>query len=281
MSQRGTRHAKSHTGMPRYRGYIGNIITTILLLTCSLTYTLRAQDSPITPTHTVTIHADGVTRTVVTDRATAGEVLLREKIVQDQYDRMTPLPDTPVHEGMAITVTRVTREIVSERIAMPPRVITRWTAKALRAPVVLQPGRPGIVIQRSEVWKIDGRVSAKNVLGTQVAQAPSSRVIIRSTVPSRGLLGRTRVLQMVATAYDPQTCRCNRTAIGMRATTGVIAVDPRVIPLGSRVHVEGYGYAIAGDTGGAIKGNIIDVCYPTRREAINWGRRRVTVTVLE
>ncbi|QGS68556.1 hypothetical protein CV093_08500 [Oceanobacillus sp. 143] len=59
----------------------------------------------------------------------------------------------------------------------------------------------------------------------------------------------------------------------------VIAVDPSVIPLGSVVHVEGYGYAIAGDIGGAIKGNKIDVYVPTQKAALNWGRRTVKVTI--
>jgi 3D (Asp-Asp-Asp) domain-containing protein len=59
---------------------------------------------------------------------------------------------------------------------------------------------------------------------------------------------------------------------------GIIAVDPNVIPLGSRVHVSGYGDAIAADTGGAIHGNIVDVWLPCG-EAYAWGRRTVTITV--
>src|SRR5699024_7881612 len=61
----------------------------------------------------------------------------------------------------------------------------------------------------------------------------------------------------------------------------VIAVDPSVIPLGSKVHVPGYGTAIAADTGGAINGNRIDVHVSSDGEAMNWGRRSVTVTVLD
>ena len=61
----------------------------------------------------------------------------------------------------------------------------------------------------------------------------------------------------------------------------VIAVDPKVIKLGTKVHVEGYGYAIAGDTGGAIKGSKIDVFFPTKKEAYNWGRKKVKIKILE
>jgi len=59
-----------------------------------------------------------------------------------------------------------------------------------------------------------------------------------------------------------------------------IAVDPRVIPMGSKVYIEGYGYAIASDTGSAIKGNIIDVFFNTEAEALNWGRRNVKIRIL-
>lgn len=61
----------------------------------------------------------------------------------------------------------------------------------------------------------------------------------------------------------------------------VIAVDPKVIPLGTKVHVEGYGYAIAGDTGSAIKGNKIDVFFSSKSEAYDWGRKKVKIKILE
>jgi len=77
-----------------------------------------------------------------------------------------------------------------------------------------------------------------------------------------------------STAY----CLGGTTATGMPVGRGIIAVDPSVIPLGSRVHVSGYGDAIAADTGGAIQGNIIDVWLPCG-EAYSWGRRSVTITV--
>lgn len=73
------------------------------------------------------------------------------------------------------------------------------------------------------------------------------------------------------------------TALGidLRQTSNVIAVDPNVIPLGSRVFVEGYGEAIAGDTGGAIVGNKIDVHFATVDACYQWGVRSVQVTILD
>ena len=87
-----------------------------------------------------------------------------------------------------------------------------------------------------------------------------------------------------STAYTASCSGCSGiTSTGIdlnkNSSTKVIAVDPSVIPLGSLVHVEGYGYAIAGDTGGAIRGNKIDVFVPTKKEAMNWGVRTVKVTI--
>lgn len=89
-----------------------------------------------------------------------------------------------------------------------------------------------------------------------------------------------------ATAYTAGCAGCSGiTATGIDLNNDpyakVIAVDPNVIPLGTRVYVEGYGYAVAGDTGGAIKGNKIDVHVPTKEEAYNWGRKTVNITILE
>lgn len=70
------------------------------------------------------------------------------------------------------------------------------------------------------------------------------------------------------------------TGIDLRVNPRVIAVDPSVIPLGSMVEVEGLGVYIAGDTGGAIKGNIIDIHYPTVSQALSWGRRNVRIRII-
>ena len=93
-------------------------------------------------------------------------------------------------------------------------------------------------------------------------------------------------LTMTATAYTAYCEGCsgitkNGTDIRANPDLKVIAVDPTVIPLGTRVWVEGYGEAIAADIGGAIKGNIIDVFIPSHEEALQWGRKTVKVRILE
>lgn len=71
------------------------------------------------------------------------------------------------------------------------------------------------------------------------------------------------------------------TAIGLRARKGIIAVDPRVIPLGTRIYVPGYGEALAADTGGWIKGNRVDLCFESLEECYRYGRRKIKIYLIE
>lgn len=92
----------------------------------------------------------------------------------------------------------------------------------------------------------------------------------------------TAVMSMEATAYLPSDGGGSGiTAMGIPATYGVVAVDPSIIPLGTRVYIPGYGTAIAADTGGAIYGYRIDLCMESYAEAMDFGRRVVTVYVLD
>ena len=90
--------------------------------------------------------------------------------------------------------------------------------------------------------------------------------------------GAERVMMMEATAY---TWTGQRTASGTWPAVGTAAVDPKVIPLGTRLWIEGYGEAVAEDTGGLVKGNIIDLYFPTESECWEFGRRQVEVRVME
>jgi len=94
-------------------------------------------------------------------------------------------------------------------------------------------------------------------------------------VPTVAPAGPGTQMTVQATGY---TLR-GTTATGIQTSWGVIAVDPSVIPLGTRMTVPGYGEGVAADTGGAVKGLVIDVWFPTREQALNWGWRTVTITL--
>lgn len=99
---------------------------------------------------------------------------------------------------------------------------------------------------------------------------------------SRGAMRYTNVMVMEASAYLPTdgggSCV---TATGLPATHGVVAVDPDVIPLGTRVYIPGYGVAIAADTGGMIEGAMIDLCMEDYDDCMEFGRRDIDVYILE
>ena len=121
----------------------------------------------------------------------------------------------------------------------------------------------------------------------EVVEEPQDVVVLRGThgLANRGGNWR-RPRVMVATAYEPGPRSCGKwatgyTATGVKAEKGVVAVDERTIPLGSRLYIPGYGFAVAADRGGAIKGNRIDLCFATYDEALRFGRRRVKVYILD
>ena len=97
---------------------------------------------------------------------------------------------------------------------------------------------------------------------------------------SRGNGEVVRTLKVIATAYSPEDPGVgNRTSLGLPLRKGVIAVDPRIIPYRTKLYVPGYGFGEALDTGGAIKGNRIDVAFMTRKEALKFGRKTLTIKI--
>ncbi|MGE7624284.1 3D domain-containing protein [Viridibacillus sp. NPDC096237] len=123
-----------------------------------------------------------------------------------------------------------------------------------------------------------GYVSSKYLTSTKKVSKPKTPS--RSGEPSRG-----QTMYVTATAYTAFCNGCSgktATGIDLRKNPNIklIAVDPKVIKLGSKVWVEDYGYAVAGDTGGAIKGSKIDVFISNKQAVYNWGRKRVKIKVL-
>lgn len=120
---------------------------------------------------------------------------------------------------------------------------------------------------------------------------PKQKLIVSKTKSSKAKSNSKKsnvkkVITVTATAYTGKCKGCSGiTATGINLKENpklkVISVDPKVIKLGTKVHVEGYGYAIAGDKGSAIKGNKIDVFIPSQKKAIQWGRKTVKVKILK
>lgn len=148
---------------------------------------------------------------------------------------------------------------------------------------VVQLGEKGLVKETIVVTYVDGKESKREIVNREILKEPRPQIIAYGTKDtqlvqaSRNLSDRKSLL-VEATAY---THTGNKTATGINPYYGVIAVDPKVIPIGTKLYVEGYGYGEALDTGGSIKGNKIDVFFETQRESLNWGRRDVKVYIVE
>jgi 3D (Asp-Asp-Asp) domain-containing protein len=188
--------------------------------------------------------------------------------------------------GTVVRVVRIEARLVEEVERVRPGRVLRADDGLPRGLVrVVQAGRPGLRVRRVALTLADGVVIDRREVGTVLLQPPQDRIVhvgARRVIASRGEFAGREILHMDATGYAPWTGRGvdDVTATGMRAGYGVVAVDPAVIPLGSRLYIEGYGVAIAGDTGGAIKGYRIDLGFDTAREAIRFGRRPVRVYIL-
>lgn len=181
----------------------------------------------------------------------------------------------------------------------------------------VQDGKEGLKKTEIERRYVNGTLVSSTVLNEEVAVEPQASIVEVGTMvpkpvvkkastsqakastsskqaqPSRGNARKT--ITMAASAYDlsyestgkrPGDKYYGITASGTKARPGVVAVDPRVIPLGTKLYIESldgssdYGYAVAEDTGGAIKGNRIDLFYSSRSAALNFGRRNVKVHIL-
>jgi len=237
------------------------------------------------PAVKVTVAADGSQWEWVSTERTVGRILKEAGIALGAKDRVSPSLKTKAFRAMKITVTRIDERIVTQREPIKFKSIVKYDIRS-SARGVLREGQNGEKEVRYLVTLKDGVKVASKPISAQVVKQPVNRVFLithPNQLASRGGMPFKRV-SMVATAYAPFHCGGSRNghcAMGMMATKGIVAVDPGIIPLGTKVYVEGYGFALAADTGGAIKGARIDLCFDTYAQAIRYGRRAVTVWVLD
>lgn len=231
----------------------------------------------------VTLEVDGQVRDLQTCQKTVGDLLKEQGIPVNAEDIVEPGVASRITEGTKIKVVRVQSEEEIKEVSIP--CPTRREADphlAVGFQRVVQAGRDGLEKQRWQVVYHDGQEVERRLVERSLLKEPVERVIrvgaLRQVSRSGQDIRFSRALDVIATAY---TYTGNNTASGIPPHFGAVAVDPQVIPLGSRLYVEGYGFARALDTGSAIKGNRIDVFFETREQTRRWGVRRVRVYVLE
>lgn len=223
--------------------------------------------------------------------ATVADFLTQQGIKLNEFDRVEPSLSETLQKDGVINVIRVEKvtDVVEEPIQFA--VITKKDeGLEMGKQVTVTEGKQGIVSKEYEVILENGKEVSRKIIGEQKLREKLDKVVAVGTKEldiqvSRGAETGTE-FYVNTTAYTAYCNGCSgRTATGfdLRANPGakVIAVDPRVIPLGTKVYVEGYGYAVAADTGGAIKGHKIDVFFPTKAEAFRWGVRKVKIKILQ
>ncbi|WP_332650549.1 ubiquitin-like domain-containing protein [Lysinibacillus sp. 54212] len=233
-------------------------------------------------------------RQVWSTSTTVANFLKQQEINIGEFDRVDkPMEDviTPNDKIAVVRVEKVT-DVVEESVDFA--VEKKKDSSLLKGKEkVVTEGKKGTVERTYEVIKENGKVISKTVQSEKVMTKPTTKVVAVGTKVLTASVSRDnnsslsggKEFYVTATAYTPYCNGCSgksATGIDLRSNPNLklIAVDPNVIPLGSKVWVEGYGYAIAGDTGGSIKGNKIDILVQTKSQAYSWGRKKVRIKVL-
>ncbi len=250
----------------------------------------------------VKIIADGSETILMTYRDTVGETLESSPVKPSGLDRLANVStEDKITKDMTIEITRVQELYVTESESVPFETVKKENNRLNSGTErTVKQGVEGELQKQYKVVTEDGKEVLKELVMETLLSSPISAIVEFGTVlnhtTSRGdVLRYGEVLSMRATAYtasfkdtgkSPGDPGFGITRTGIRAKKGVIAVDPRVIPLGTRVYVEvagstpDYGYAIAADTGGAIKGDLIDLYYDTQDFVDRWGVKKVKVYIL-
>jgi uncharacterized protein YabE (DUF348 family) len=224
--------------------------------------------------------------------ATVADFLTQQGIMLNELDRVEPSLTETISENGVVNVIRVEKvtDVVEEPVQFA--VVTKKDDSLEKGKEkVLTAGVQGSVSRKYEVLLENGKEVARKLISEQNIKEKKDQVVAVGTKDlalqvSRGAVETGKEFYVSSTAYTAYCNGCSgRTATGLNLRANpnmkIIAVDPRIIPLGTKVYVEGYGYAIAADTGGAIKGYKIDVFMPTNQDCYRWGRKKVKIKILQ
>lgn len=251
----------------------------------------------------IEITVDGETKQMYTLGKDVGSALQDLQIPLGADDKLSLPLDAPVSEGTQLQITRVKKEIEETTEPIAFDVVKQNDPKLLKGKEeVVQEGREGILLKKIEKVYEDGKLVSENVIDQSVQQESVNKVVAVGTknpvtvlsaaspsvdeVTKGGVtFGAKQILNNVTlTAYSAGPASTGKsagdsgygiTSTGTRVTEGrTIAVDPKVIPLGWWVYIDGLGFRRAEDTGSAVKGNVIDVYFDNESYAHKFGTKR-------
>ena len=245
----------------------------------------------------LTLNDGGNSKKVFSTSTTVADFLEKQNITLNEYDRVEPAAGEKIAQNDTVRVIRVEKvnDVVEEPVDFKEKEQGDSSMYKGESAVISE-GVKGLVKRNFETIKENGKVVSRTLIDETVLKNPVDRVVAVGTksVPNSSALvkssapkanSKVKEMYVEATAYSPYDAGMSgitATGINIRKNpnTKLIAVDPKVIPLGSKVWVEGYGVAIAGDTGGAIKGRRIDILMPTKDDCFDFGRRTVKVRII-
>lgn len=232
---------------------------------------------------------------------TVEEVIQHMNIEIDENDIVTPSLNESINQDLEIKIVKVDEEIENVEEEIPFKIIEKNNDELFKGKILkIQNGENGLKEITIKRRYENGQLVSETTESSTIVREPIDEIVERGTkellASSNGMLTYDESVEMVATAYDlsyestgknPGDKYFGLTASGTMARPGVVAVDPKVIPLGTKLYIESldswpdYGFAVAEDTGGAIKGNKIDLFMESHSTASRFGRRRVKVYILD
>lgn len=272
-----------------------NFILFLLIIT-SLSFAKDAK------THVYEIDNNGTVKTYKTSCKTVKELLSDLKIKVDDDDIVIPDLDTELKSEGKISIIKVDVKVIEKEVEAPFKTIKKKNKELThKQSKILIQGVNGKNKVKCKEYYAGDKLIKEEVIHVETIVKPIDQVFEEGTkdvfTNDRGDFTARKAIKMVATAYEagprstgkrPGDKGYGITASGARAKRGTVAVDPRVIPLGTKLYVKSltpgvpdYGFAIAQDTGGAIKGNKIDLFMDTVWECLQFGRRPVMVYILQ
>ncbi|MET3322009.1 UNVERIFIED_ORG: uncharacterized protein YabE (DUF348 family) [Peribacillus simplex] len=226
---------------------------------------------------------------------TVADFLKQQGVKLNDLDRVEPGLVEKVEAKNTVNVIRIEKvtDVVEEPVDFA--VITKKDDSLSKGKEnIVKEGKDGLISKKYEVIKENGKEVKRKLLSEKVVNKKQDKVITvgTKTTVAQASRGASNVnstsgkeIYVSSTAYTASCKGCSgvtSTGVDLKSNPDakIIAVDPSVIPMGSKVYVEGYGYAVAADKGGAIKGNRIDVFFSSKNDAYRWGVKKVKIRVL-
>ncbi|MGI5891168.1 MAG: 3D domain-containing protein [Bacillota bacterium] len=245
------------------------------------------------------VFADGKKMILRSTPLSVQEALAKANLTLEEMDQVSMPLDKIISKPEDIIVSRVDVQYITRQVAITaPVEVKRDSSLAQGKTKVIQEGKNGLKEEVLAIYTKDGQELTRKVTESKVLQEAQAKVVAQGAMKVASRSSRTTATAAKSSIANKSTNPSlagkevkyvtayaytggGTTATGTKARVGVIAVDPSVIPLGTKVYVEGYGYATAEDTGSAIKGNKIDLYMNSRAACINWGVKKVKIYILK